>query len=171
MSSMFFKHVLFCSLRSSTSNRNRSRSLPLNFPRGASCGPRSSCSLNWRREFRSLVPTSKNCRQRPFVQLSLRQQVLGFTTRLVGCTPWKVERHSVLRTKTVNGYKRINRQAQPNNRIKDRPQSLIQPQAIPRTQRSDLRKTNYRHRPTPNKHPPQTHRHPPADQLSGRPCR
>ena len=23
----------------------------------ASCGPRSSCSLNWRREFRSLVPT------------------------------------------------------------------------------------------------------------------
>ena len=24
--------------------------------KGASCGPRSSCSLNWRREFRSLVP-------------------------------------------------------------------------------------------------------------------
>ena len=23
---------------------------------GASCGPRSSCSLNWRREFPSLVP-------------------------------------------------------------------------------------------------------------------
>ncbi len=24
--------------------------------RGASCGPRSSCGPNWRREFRSLVP-------------------------------------------------------------------------------------------------------------------
>ena len=79
-----------------------------NLERGASCGPRSSCSLNWRREFRSLVPTSKNCRQRPFVQLSLRQQVLGFTTRLVGCTPWKVERHSVLRTKALNGYLSLN---------------------------------------------------------------
>ena len=27
-----------------------------NLERGASCGPRSSCSLNSRREFRSLVP-------------------------------------------------------------------------------------------------------------------
>ena len=27
-----------------------------NLERGASCGPRSSCSLNWRREFPSLVP-------------------------------------------------------------------------------------------------------------------
>ena len=80
-----------------------------NLERGASCGPRSSCSLNWRREFRSLVPTSKNCQQRPFVQLSLRQQVLGFTTRLVGCVPWKVERHSVIQTKdaTVTFYAKL----------------------------------------------------------------
>ena len=76
-----------------------------NLERGASCGPRSSCSLNWRREFRSLVPIlgqlARIADNAPLFNYHSDNKYWDSLRGIVGCTPWKVERHSVIQTKAA----------------------------------------------------------------------